>query len=235
MTPFLGRLLRRGGAGAWCGLVAVALASCSSASPADFADPDLPGRDVNPDGVPYPTDHIGRNEHAGRRSGDRIPNFTFQAYVDGDRSAGLETVSLADYYDPDQKRHKVLHIQLAATWCGYCSSEVSATVKVKEELGAEGVVFLEVVLAGPTVLKGPALEEVDDWIERHKTNFTVGIDVRARRFASMGVDGTVMPWDMLIDTRSMEILESSGGAPSDVVAYVREGLKFVSTAAPARY
>ncbi|MBX3186411.1 MAG: redoxin domain-containing protein [Labilithrix sp.] len=214
--------------------VAFVVVACSS-SPPDFVDPDVPGRDENPDGVPYPTDHLGRNERAGRRPGDRIPNFTFQAYIDGDRAGGLKTVSLADYYDPDQKRHKVLHLQVAATWCAYCSAEVTATVKVKDELGAEGAVFLEVIVAGPAVLKGPALEEVDDWIERHKTNFTVGIDVRARRLASMGVDGTVMPWDMLIDTRTMEILDSSGGAPADVVAYVREGLKFANSQPAARY
>ena len=87
------RLLTRGWTIAFAGCV---LASCSSSreTDPDFADPELPGRTANPDGVPYPTDHLGGAPRSGQRPGDRIPNFTFQAYVDGDRGAGLKTISL---------------------------------------------------------------------------------------------------------------------------------------------
>ena len=121
----------------------------TSDRPADFVDPQPPGHDTNPDGVPYPTDHIGGTPRSGRaHPGDRIPNFTFQAYVNGDRAAGLKTISMADYFDPKQARNKVLHIEVSAVWCSICSSVTDETVKVKDELGKEGVVYLEVITAG---------------------------------------------------------------------------------------
>src|SRR5687768_2765882 len=70
----------------------------------DFPDPDVVGTDTNPDGDPYPTDNIGGRPRGGGRRGDRIANFKFQGYRDGDRSKGLAPISLAEYFDPKQKR-----------------------------------------------------------------------------------------------------------------------------------
>ena len=216
-------------------LVTATVVSCSGAKekPADFADPQLPGHDANPDGLAYPTDHLGGTARSGRaHPGDRIPNFTFQAYVDGDRAAGLKTISMADYFDPKQVRNKVLHIEVSAVWCAICSSVTDETVKVKDELATEGVVYLEVVTAGATPGAGPSLGEVDDWVTRHMSNLTTAIDVRATRLAGIGVDPGVRPWDIVVDTRSMEILESSGGSPIDVATYDRSYLKVVASFDP---
>ncbi len=210
-------------------------ASCSASkdTPPDFPDPDVAPHDTNPDGLAYPTDHIGGTAHHSKVSGDRIPNFTFQAYVDGDRAAGLKTISLADYFDPQQKRNKVLHIEVSAVWCTICSSVTTETVKIKEELAKEGVVYLEVMTAGNRAGAGPSLGEVDDWVTRHESNITTAIDVSARRTGSIGVDPGVRPWDIVVDTRTMEILESSGGSPIDVATYDRSYLKVVASLAPA--
>ncbi len=217
------------------GLLALALSGgCGDKEgPPDFPDPDVVGTETSPDGDPYPTDNLGGRPRQGTRRGDRIANYTFQAYRDGDRSKGLTPLSLAEYYDPKMKRHKILHLQVAATWCAICSSELEATVTVAEPLKERGVVFLEVIVSGPTAGKGPALEEVDEWITRHKTNFSTAIDVRARRLGVIGVDPGAMPHDILIDTRTMEILDSSIGAPLDVVKYVSEGLDFVKNNPPS--
>jgi hypothetical protein len=227
-SPFLGLALAT---------AMLALASCSSSkeAPADFADPEGVGRYTNPDGVAYPSDNLGGAERAGTRPGQRIPNFTFQAYVDGDRAAGLKTISLADYLDPTQKNFKIIDLQVAATWCSVCSSVASATVPVKERLAREGVVFLEVIVAGNNSNAGPSLEEVDAWIGRHGSNLTTAIDVRARRLGAIGIDRAAVPYDLLIDTRTMEILDSSVGAPRgfDIESYVREGLQYVTSHGPS--
>jgi hypothetical protein len=233
-VPELGRAFRNG---AVLALVAGVVASCSSSSDSDsdFPDPEVPGRSANPDGVPYPTDRLGGAERAAGRPGQRIPNYTFQAYVDGDRAAGLKTISLADYFDPTQKRFKILDIQVSATWCAVCSSVTMSTVPVKEELAKEGVAFLEVIVAGPKTTTGPSMSDVDAWVTRHSSNYTTAIDVRGRRLAEIGIDRTAVPYDLLIDTRTMEILDSSIGAPLnfDVAAYVRDGLKYVATHEPS--
>lgn len=189
--------------------------------------------ETNPDGVPYPTDGIGSRKRSGKRPGDRMPNFTFRAYRGPGREGGLQTISLAEYFDPQQTRHKVLHLQVAATWCSICSSELEATVGVADALRERGIVFLEVVVSGATPGKGPALSEVDAWIDRHKTSFPTGIDVAARRLGVLGVNGAAMPHDILIDTRTMEILDSSVGAPLDVGKYVLEGLRWVEANPPS--
>jgi len=215
--------------------LAVSATSCGASTsdrPADFEDPQLPGRTANPDGVPYPTDHLGGAEHSRSRPGDRIPNLTFQAYLRGDRAGGLKVVSLADYYDPEQKRHKLLHIKVAATWCGYCSAALDDLVASRDALEGEGAVSLEIVVSGNALQVGPSLGELDGWLERHASNVTTAVDVRARRMGALGVDGSVMPWDLLIDTRTMEILDSAGGAPADVKRYVRDGLAFVAKNPP---
>lgn len=215
------------------GLAVALLVSCSSKSSTDdFEDPNLPGRDANPEGVAYPTDHLGGNPRAGKNPGDRIPNFTFQAYVDGDHAAGLKTISLADYYDPQQLHHKVLHLEVAATWCAVCSAYADATVKTKDLLGKEGVVYLEVIVAGPSSTSGPSLPDVDAWVKGHNSNFTTAIDVRGTRLAGIGVPPQTMPWDVMIDTRTMEILDSTAGAPMELVAYDRSYLALVAKRPP---
>jgi hypothetical protein len=207
-------------------------AGCASDEPEVFPDPDLPAVTTNPDGVPYPADHLGGRKRAGHVPGDRIPNLTFRAYRSG-RAGGLQTISLAEYFDPDQKRNKVLHIQIAATWCAICSSELDATVTVAEPLAARGVRFLEIVVSGATAGEGPSLGEVDAWIDRHKTSFPTAIDVAARRLGPLGVSGQAVPYDLLIDTRTMEILDSSIGAPVDVGQYALAALRFVESRPPS--
>jgi hypothetical protein len=210
------------------------LAACSSSKDEEpFADPDLPVVAQNPDGEAYPTDHLGGNERRGPTlPGDRIPNFTFKGYRNG-RASGLTNISMSEFYDPQQKRNKVLHLQLAATWCSICSSELEATVTVSDPLKERGVLFFEIVVSGAKAGAGPSLLEVDDWIDRHRTNFPTGIDVGARRLSAVGVSGTAMPHDILIDTRTMEILDSSVGAPRDVGIYVQDGLDWVATHPPS--
>jgi hypothetical protein len=213
--------------------VVLAVASCSSDEPEELDDPDVVGRETNPDGVAYPTDRIGGQKRIGKTPGDRIPNLTFRGYPDGDRSRGLQTISLADYFDPTQQRYKILHIQVAATWCSICSSLASATVIAKEPMGKKGVAYVEVFVAGATQGFGPSMKEVDDWVTRHQSNFTTVIDVRARRLAGIGVTGEVIPWDIVVDTRTMEILDSAGGAPADVVVFDNTFLDFVDRTPPS--
>lgn len=214
------------------GLALALVLACGDSEVEAFPDPDLPVVAANPDGVPYPTDNLGGRKRVGTRRGDRMPNFTFKGYRSG-RAGGLENIALAEFFDPSQKRHKVLHLQLAATWCTICSSELEATMSIAEPLRAKGVALLEVIVSGAHAGKGPSLAEVDQWIDRHGTTFPTGIDVAARRLGAVGVSGSAMPHDILIDTRTMEILDSSVGAPLDVGKYDQAGVDFVDHSPPS--
>lgn len=213
---------------------ALAPAACSSkeAEP-DFPDSDLAAKPTNPYGVAYPTDGIGRLARAGTARGQRMPNLAFQAFVDGDRSRGLSQVQLADFFDPEARRYRVLLFTAVATWCSVCSEETHAATKARERLTAAGVGVLQAVVNGNTVQLGPSQGEVEAWITRHDVAFTVGIDVRARRvYPELGV--TNVPHNFLVDTRTMEILESAVGAPRDLEAYVAvRALSFVEKNPPS--
>lgn len=217
--------------------VLLLVVACSSKQDEDFDDPDIPGRSTNPEGVAYPTDHLGGTPRTGSGKslvpGDRIPNFTFQGYVDANRAGGLTPISLADYYDPQRLHHKLLHLEVAALWCTICSSYADATVIAKEPLGQEGVVYLEVMIGGANSAVGPSLDDVSNWIDEHHSNFSTAIDEHGRRLSSIGVPPPTMPWDLMIDTRTMEILESSGGAPLDIVSFDRSYLTLVDESGPS--
>lgn len=212
--------------------LALALAGCGKSDPPEASDPDVPAHATNPDGVPYPTDHIGTTPRSGKNPGDRIANLTFQAYVDGDKSA-LKTVSLADWYDPTAKKWKVMHIEAAATWCAICGSVADATVITRPAFEPKGIAYLEVVAAGPSAGFGPSLDDVSSWIDAHHSNFTTAIDVRGRRLAAYGVTKDTFPYDIYLDLRTMEILESSAGTAPDIGIYDQKILQEVVARPPA--
>lgn len=208
--------------------------SCSKQDPDELADPDVAPRDTNPDGIAYPTDHLGSNARANGTRGDRIPNFAFQGYPNGDRSQGLQTISLADYFDPSRKRHKLLHIEVGATWCAYCSSEIEATVENKAALNAKGIAYLEVLVSGASAGFGPSQGELDTWIDRHHSNVDTAVDIRGRRLGGAGLIAVdVMPHDIVVDTRTMEILDSSPGTPIDIGVYDSSFLEVVESHPPS--
>ena len=212
--------------GLLCLLYVPSLGACA-AKPSDaFPDPDLPARAESPEGAPYPTGHVGTHARRGSTPGNTIPNFAFQGYVGSDRAAGLKPVSLADYFDPAAAHHKVLHIAVAAAWCATCATEADTLVALAPALGDEGAVFLLAMVEGREPGKGPTLGDFDAWIDKRHTTFNAVLDSNARRFGTLQATG--VPWNALVDTRTMEILDTSLGAPDDVAKYVRLGIAFVN-------
>jgi hypothetical protein len=194
-------------------------------------DVDVPGRDRNPDGIAYPTDRLGSTPRQGPTPGDHFPNLTFRGYPGSNRAAGLQTVSLADYYDPDAARHRVLHLMAAALWCPHCQHETDLMAAAAPTLTAEGAVFVQAAIDGASRDEPPDLCSVESWMTDHGTNFTVVFDVDARRIGAVAEISGV-PWNALIDTRTMEVLDVTVGTPQDFAAYVRAGLAAAGAPTP---
>jgi len=122
-------------------LALLAIAACSSTTnnttviaadggPGDGADASTPppppppppldaGSDAgpaptNPYGAPYPMLHLGTTARQGSTPGNVIPNYFFQGYHPNDTTQS--TVSLADFYDPLQKKYDVVLIVLGTAW-----------------------------------------------------------------------------------------------------------------------
>jgi hypothetical protein len=178
---------------------------------------DVAGKDVNPDGVPYPTDHLGfkaRNNSTINTAppGDRISNFKFLGYKNGDQSQGLQPVSLADYYDPDGKNYKIIHISVSGVWCTWCIAETKALVPLIPQLKDKKVVYLTAL--SEDINHQPAKQsDLDYWMKKYQPGYTQVLDPGNAKlgpfFTSAGI-----PWNGNFDARSMEVLSSITSAPS---------------------
>jgi hypothetical protein len=211
----------------WLGAIGtialVALASvfaCSSQSPSEA--PTSPGdaavlaaATTNPDGVPYPSGAGGHNARAASTPGSVIQNFAFQGYPDADKSKGLQTISLADYYDPCGKRLKLLHLTVAGAWCVPCGDETDTLVASKAQLASERVTVIQVLGDGPTEGVTATVTDLDNWISKHGSNFTEMLDPN---LANLGTffNAANVPWNCDIDPRTMEIIHESTGWPGNL-------------------
>lgn len=208
------------------------LVACSSSNtpPTEGQDPGLPDQgvgladtapDVNPDGVPYPTENIGTIPRKGSTPGNRIANFKFLGYPDGDQSQGLQPISLANYFDPTGTRYKIIHIQAAGVWCSACQNETKAVVPIKEELEKKGAIWLVSIAEGGTIGQPSVQKDMDGWIARFKSPYTHWLDPGNKNLGPF-YDASALPWNANIDATTMEILTAGTGGVGDPNGLLRE-------------
>jgi hypothetical protein len=198
----------------------IGLVACASKTEAPEQDTGLEGEgvagaasapDVNPEGIPYPSDNIGTIERKGKTPGNRIKNFKFMGYRNGDTSKGLEPLSLAEFYDPNgTSPYRILHIQATGVWCTYCRAETEIVVPLKAELEKRKVAWLVSVAEGPTMGTPSKQKDLDGWIAEFKSPYTHVLDPNNANLGPF-YDRTALPWNANIDTRTMEILSSGTG------------------------
>ena len=223
-------------------LLAVPVSGCSSESTPgapsgdagmSCADDALGAGAVNPYGVAYPCDGIGIHARKGPIKGNRIQDFQFQGYPGGDVSKGLQTISLADFYDPQGTLgFKLLHVGMAAAWCVPCNEETDATVPLIAGFTTQGVVFAEALGEGTTTGTAATPADLTMWIANHKTNFTQMLDPE---YANLGTffDAAQLPWNAIIDARSMEILQDGVGYSGSLQNDLSPWISWVNSSPPS--
>jgi hypothetical protein len=203
-------------------IVLTLLAACSSKGSTGTTTPDQdPGLagggdatsapDKNPAGVAYPTDHIGTNPRNGTNPGDRIKNFKFMGYPDGDVSKGLQPVSLANYFDPTETKYKLIHIQASGSWCPHCRNEVTAVDTIKADLDQRKVVWLVSLAEGDYVGQPSTKADLDNWISAFKSPYTHLLDPGNQNLGPF-YDDAALPWNGNIRAKTMEIVTAGVGA-----------------------
>jgi hypothetical protein len=198
------------------GLFASQALSCSDDdSRCDFEDFDVAGRDRNPEEISYPAGEMGAS------LGNVFPNFSFRGFR-GSGSSDIETVSIADFYDPDRKRHKLLNVMVAAMWCPVTKGQTALMASDVPLLRPEGLEVVQAIMDGPRKATAPDRCDVEDWIERWELTFPVVFDVFAKRVGTvLTIEG--VPWNALIDTRTMQVISAFFGAPTNYESYIRSG------------
>jgi len=182
---------------------------------------------VNPDGVPYPKPAAGYGHTArsGSTPGSVIEDFSFQGRLAG--STKLTTISLANYYDPCNKREKILHLSVAAAWCQPCFEETMAVVadlaSSDSVLDKDRIVFVQAIDDGSTQGVPATVTDLDNWITENHSNFTEMLDPDLHNLGGF-FDAAAIPWNADIDVRTMEILDSNEGWAGDVSTEVAGGL-----------
>ncbi len=211
--------------------IGVGTACSSEDSPTPFNDVDVVGTDRNPEGIPYPSDDWGARPRDGNKPGQRLPNFSFQGYPDSRKDDGLQVVSMADYFDPSQQHHKLMFLMVVVAWCPHCQAETRAVVKLNDSFRANGIRVVQTIVEGKRRGSPLSLADVDDWVDTMTPPFSVLIDVNAKRLGTVATIRGV-PWNALIDTRSMEILSIAEGELAYPASYANDGLNWVATHEP---
>lgn len=188
--------------------------------------------ETNAYGKAYPTKNLGTEPRSGTRPGNIMRNFKFQGYKTEMGQAvttngKLETISLADFFDPDQKNgFKVLHVTVSSYWCNPCNEETKEMVSIAADLKSKNVLFFQALADGPAVGTGATPTDLDNWVNKHKVNFTQALDPALKNFGGF-FDAAAVPFNANIDLRSMEILSSGVGAPPDLTGEVEKWTAWV--------
>jgi AhpC/TSA family len=187
---------------------------------------------ANPEGIAYPSpaSGFGRSPRSGTTPGSVIANFKFSGYPNGVIAPQLQTIALADYFDPCGLRYKVIHLTVAARWCTPCNEETDAIEAAKAQLDAEGVVVVQALEDGTEEGHGATQVDLNDWITQHHTTFTEMLDPDPNPQLGVFFTQASIPWNGDIDPRTMEILDSSPGWSGDVMTEVGPALDAVQSA-----
>lgn len=197
------------------------IAGCSSSSTQDpgLVNPNNNTQgacEKNPNGICYPTDDVGTAKRLGTVSGNRIKNYKFVGYgtdasaVKLDTTKPTSTVSLADFFDPTGDKYLLIHITVAAVWCGPCNQETDEiATSLAAKYGPQKVVFLQ-ALTEDGAYAPAKLTDLEGWISDHNNNFSTVLDPEQ---INLGVffDKAAIPFNANIDARSMEILTAATG------------------------
>ena len=217
-------------------LAVALLAACSSSTPSTASstggpqDPGVQGNgdtsaaaapDTSPDGVPYPTDNIGTGARQGDRPGNKMVNYKFLAYPNGDVSKGLQPVSMASFFDPKGVKYKLIHIQASGSWCVYCVEETKVVAPMRQTLADRKVAWIISLAEGKTPGTPATTSDLDKWMAQYKAPYTHFLDPGNRNFGPF-YDAAALPWNANINARTMEILESHVGATTTEAAILSE-------------
>lgn len=153
--------------------------------------------------------------------GAKVENFGFLGWRDPVASnydvERLEPLHLSDFYNPDGRRDvKVIWINASAVWCSVCKAEMAAIKdnNVHAEFGAKGVQMLATLFEDKS--SQPAKpSDLRNWgmLPAHSIDYPLVLDPGFKLGAFFSSDAT--PLNMLIDARTMRVLDATMGYSQD--------------------
>ena len=168
---------------------------------------------ASPDGFAYPTPTggYGHNARKGKTPGSIIQNFKFLGYPNADESKGLQTIALADYYDPCGKRLQAPSPERRrGRGASPATKRRSPSSPPRRSSTRSRSCVVQALSDGPTKNVPATTGDLQFWISENKSNFTEMLDPN---LANLGIffDAAAVPWNADIDPRTMEILDDGTG------------------------
>ena len=109
---------------------------------------------------------------------------------------------------------KALLIVVSAVWCGPCNFEADETLpKLYLEYKPLGGEFFLTLADGPTAGKAATSKSLYNWTKKYAVDYPSTIDPTYKLGALFEADA--YPANMIIDTRTMKIVEVISGAPEE--------------------
>jgi hypothetical protein len=137
----------------------------------------------------------------------------------------FDTVRLSEFYNPGGARNdlKLIWINASAVWCSVCRFEMEDIKNrgVKATLGAKGLQLIETLFEDNG--SGPATpQDLSEWgkFERHAIDYPLLLDPGFKLGAFFTSDAT--PLNLLVDARTMKILDATMGYSADYWSNVDE-------------
>jgi hypothetical protein len=208
----------------WLLPLGLLIAACDDTAIRHYTDPNVavvPDSTSKPQGsadLAYPTDNWGG------KVGQRFPNLSFEGVASAATADVPTVINVADYYDPTGKRYDLLHIVIVAMWCSHCDKQATAMADLATWQSGQRVASFELAIDGPN-RTGPSMAEVKTWAVKHDLSTPVARDPQS---ASIKPHLTVsyIPLHLLVNPRTMIILDATTGEVPDLKAYES---KFLAT------
>jgi len=178
-----------------------------------------PGVDSQPDGGAPST---GVPAKAATDGGMLFPNLTLQGLRSAADMAAPVAVSTWDYYDPDGLQYDLLHVMAIFLWCPHCNNETTDLSTIAAWQAEHRVAVLQIALQGYSS-SSPTWAEIQKWASDHNVAFPVVIDGQGAQLSqSFKFDG--VPFNIVVNPRTMEVMETDVGEVGSVQAYEQKFL-----------
>jgi hypothetical protein len=200
-------------------------ASCSDSAGGGMMVVPMPDADLsdgasnNPEGVAYPTANIGGQPRTDTKAGQIFPNLT----LEGVRSAATKdtpaVVSMAEYYDPTGARYDLLHVIGIFMWCPHCNNETNNLSTLPAWQADHRVAVVQIAMLGyGNGNATPSWTELQKWVSDHNLTFPVLVDGQGAQLGQYFSVNSV-PLNIVVNPRTMEVLDVTVGEISDSQAY----------------
>lgn len=221
------------------GCFALLLASSIAGCADDRRDSSSPTGEINQPAVEltdYPPGPYGTTK------GSIVARYQFTGYKNAlTQSDSMQAIHLADFYNPhaddpsyvpedpaqDDRffpagslygsrapKPRALSISVSSGWCGACKKEAKMVLPVRhllyKPLGGE---FLVQLNDGPAPGQAAVQQDLLNWTSQFQVNFPATIDPE-RQLDALFVT-SAYPTNIILDTRSMRIVEVVAGVPNE--------------------